>query len=94
MKREEADKIFHQWLNKNYGDTHPSRLFMKSAWLSGYSYAKAELAIQEDKSQADRQELLAALEAIADEKGPANFTVLEMKQIARNAIEEHKAARS
>ena len=42
---------------------------------------------------ADHDELLAALEAIANKKGPLNFTALKMKQIARNAIKEHKAGK-
>ena len=36
MKKSEIMKRFYKWLDKEYGDAHPHRQFMKMAWLEAF----------------------------------------------------------
>ena len=41
MTLDKSLNAFEQWLDANYGNAHPSRIFMKNAWKAGFLYAKS-----------------------------------------------------
>ena len=53
MKKEHM-RAFERWLDANYGDAHPSWIFMRNAWQAGVLYALTYSACQQDV-QADAE---------------------------------------
>ena len=46
MKKEHM-RAFERWLDANYGDAHPSWIFMRNAWQAGVLYALTYSASQQ-----------------------------------------------